>query len=65
MAKVGCIQRLVGLFVIIIGIILLFIFILDDITIIGIVDNIIPIGVIVLGVSLAFPEVKLPKIGNR
>jgi hypothetical protein len=64
MAKVGCIQRLAGLFVIFVGIIMLFIFILDDVTIIGIVDNVIPIGVIVIGVKIAFPQLRLPKLGS-
>ena len=62
--KAGCLQRLAGLFVILIGIIMLLIFMIDDITIIGIIDNIIPIFVIALGVKMAFPSVKIPKIGK-
>lgn len=62
--KTGCLQRLAGLFVILIGVIMLLIFMVDDITIIGIVDNIIPIFVIILGVKMAFPSVRIPKIGK-
>ena len=64
MGNVGCIQRLTGLFIILVGVILLILFIADDVTIIGIIDNIIPIGVIAIGVKIAFPNITLPKIGK-
>lgn len=64
MTKVGCLQRLIGLAIIFVGIIMLLIFMADDFTIIGIIDNIIPLAVIGVGVKLAFPGVKLPKLGK-
>lgn len=60
--KAGCVQKLTGLFVIFVGVILLIVFMADDITIIGIVDNIIPITIIAIGVKIAFPGVRLPKL---
>ncbi len=60
--KAGCVQKLTGLFIIFVGVILLIIFIADDFTVIGIIDNIIPITVIAIGVKIAFPGVRLPKL---
>ena len=64
MSQVGCVQRLTGLFVILLGAILLVVFIADDFTLIGIVDNIVPIAIIGIGVKIAFPNIRLPKLGK-
>lgn len=53
------IKKVIGVIIMIIGVILLVIFMLDDFTIIGIIDDLIPIGIILFGASMA--GLKLPK----
>ncbi|MHA2428124.1 MAG: hypothetical protein ACXADB_08890 [Candidatus Hermodarchaeia archaeon] len=60
----GLLRKAIGIFLIIFGVILLAVFIIDDITVIGIFNNIIPITLIGYGVVTAFPFVKLP-LGGR
>lgn len=60
----GLLRKAIGIFLIIFGVILLAVFILDDITVIGIFNNIIPITLIGYGVTTAFPFIKLPIRGR-
>lgn len=56
----GFLRKALGVIIMIIGIILLVIFMLDDFTIIGIIDNVLPIGIIIFGAGMA--GLKLPKL---
>jgi hypothetical protein len=56
----GMLRKVLGVIIMIIGIILLAIFMLDDFTIIGIIDDLIPIGIILFGAGMA--GLKLPKM---
>ena len=56
----GILRKTVGILLIIFGVILLILFVMDDFTLIGVFNNIIPITLIGYGVKTAFPFVKLP-----
>lgn len=54
----GCIQKITGLFILLIGIILLIVLIVDMVPF----DELLALIPIVIGVKLAFPDVRLPKL---
>ncbi|MDO8056037.1 MAG: hypothetical protein Q6361_04185 [Candidatus Hermodarchaeota archaeon] len=56
----GILSKVIGVCIMILGVILLVIFMLDDFTIIGIIDNLLPIGIIVFGAGMT--GLKLPKL---
>jgi hypothetical protein len=60
--RAGCLQKLIGIGIIIVGVAVWAALFVDNITIIGIVNDIIPLSIVLLGVSIAFPEVRLPKL---
>jgi len=62
----GWLLRLVGVVLIIVGVILFAVLLVDDITIIGILDNLIAVPFIAFGFRLAFPNIRLPGfLGGR